>query len=581
MNVALVKTSSNSMGCCIHKLIRTLHFARLKGCDPDKNTASEDKNTASEDKNTASEDKNTASEDNKNTASEAAPRRPPENPQCIEKGQPQNALRRSPRLDRLIEVNQTQPTASQVDEPLPSPASDIASQSPPPTLLPSNPPKRKRETDLDPQPPCPKRPQASSVQAVDSVTYWTQTFHWPQDYLDESADMSHLLAKKKSASSLRRKRSDSDMTTASLPTPSDQKPREEKSAPYQNPRYRLLLEAKGSFMRRYIHFNEEGPTAASRAKCKSLLETEQAVPEHSLFQDEIFLATCEMIQGRNESKVIQDIARLIVPSAQALALQGAEKLKHLIESVNEGWNNSIPVTQKRPQPDYAVGFDRYAFTNDQRRKLEPFVGELTDNSYFMATFYMYFPFLTSEVKCGAAAIDVADRQNAHSMTLAVRAVVELFRLVGREKELHREILAFSISHDDRSVRIYGHYPVINGKDTTFYRHTIHEFCLQGLDGRDKWTAYKFTKNVYETWMPAHLERLCSAIDAIPPDINFEISEGSNLQFSSSSGLSQSVESHQLSDSGATGDDETSQEVTPETSVAPTSEGATSKKSKTG
>jgi predicted nucleic acid-binding protein len=44
----------------------------------------------------------------------------------------------------------------------------------------------------------------------------------------------------------------------------------------------------------------------------------------------------------------------------------------------------------------------------------------------MATWQMYFPFLTCEVKCGAAALDVAVRQNAHSMTLAVRGVVGLF-----------------------------------------------------------------------------------------------------------------------------------------------------------
>ena len=46
------------------------------------------------------------------------------------------------------------------------------------------------------------------------------------------------------------------------------------------------------------------------------------------------------------------------------------------------------------------------------------------------------------------------------MTYAVRGVVELYRAVKREKELHREILAFSISHDHRSVRIYGHYAII-------------------------------------------------------------------------------------------------------------------------
>jgi hypothetical protein len=46
---------------------------------------------------------------------------------------------------------------------------------------------------------------------------------------------------------------------------------------------------------------------------------------------------------------------------------------------------------------------------------------------------MYFPFLTCEVKCGAAALNIADQQNAHSMTLIVRGTVELFRLVKREK----------------------------------------------------------------------------------------------------------------------------------------------------
>ena len=155
---------------------------------------------------------------------------------------------------------------------------------------------------------------------------------------------------------------------------------------------------------------------------------------------------------------------------------------------------------------------------------------------------MYFPFLTCEVKCGAAALDIADRQNAHSMTLATRAIVELFRLVGREMELHREILAFSISHDHRSVRIYGHYPVIDGKDTKYYRHPIHTFDFTALDGKEKWTAYRFTKNVYDTWMPAHFKQLCSAIHDIPADLDFSVP-----QLPEGSGLSQELESHHLSE----------------------------------
>jgi hypothetical protein len=191
-----------------------------------------------------------------------------------------------------------------------------------------------------------------------------------------------------------------------------------------------------------------------------------------------------------------------------------------------------------------VGFKREAFTTAQLDKLAPFIGDFIsgDESFAMATFYMYFPFLTCEVKCGAAALDIADRQNAYSMTLAVRAAVNLFRLVDREMELHREILAFSISHDHRSVRIYGHYPVIDGKDTKYYRHPIHTFDFTALDGREKWTAYKFIKNIYDTWMPAHFKRLCSAIDEIPGDLDFSVP-----QLSQSFGLSQDLERHRLSE----------------------------------
>jgi hypothetical protein len=183
-----------------------------------------------------------------------------------------------------------------------------------------------------------------------------------------------------------------------------------------------------------------------------------------------------------------------------------------------------------------------AFTDEQLERLMPFVGEIPDTftSHFMATWQMYFPFLTCEVKCGAAALDVADRQNAHSMTLAVRGVVELFRMVKREKELHREILAFSVSHDHRTVRIYGHYPVLDGEKTTFYRHAIHTFDFTSLNGKEKLTAYKFTMNVYNIWIPTHLNRICSAIDDLPLDFKVLLQSEAG-----ESGLSQGLESPSL------------------------------------
>jgi hypothetical protein len=157
------------------------------------------------------------------------------------------------------------------------------------------------------------------------------------------------------------------------------------------------------------------------------------------------------------------------------------------------------------------------------------------------------------------------------LLISQTAVVELFKLVDREKELHREILAFSISHDSSSVRIYGHYPVINGKDTTYYRHPIRKFDFTELDGRDKWTAYRFTKNVYEIWMPMHIKRICSVIDQLSLNISFEVSE---LQSSKASGLSQVFEDQSLSQQSnpnTTGNDDSQSSlagsVTPNTSLS--------------
>lgn len=99
--------------------------------------------------------------------------------------------------------------------------------------------------------------------------------------------MSHLLARR-STPSLRRKRSDPGSLAASSTTPSDQKPREEKSAPYRDARYEILLETKGSYMGRYVGENEEGVTKESKSFCRTLLETKQTIPGESIFEDELF-----------------------------------------------------------------------------------------------------------------------------------------------------------------------------------------------------------------------------------------------------------------------------------------------------
>jgi hypothetical protein len=105
------------------------------------------------------------------------------------------------------------------------------------------------------------------------------------------------------------------------------------------------------------------------------------------------------------------------------------------------------------------------------------------------------------------------------MILAVRGIIEVFREAGRAQELDREILAFSISHDNASVRIYGHYAVVGNvvkgvaTKTQYYRHQIRSFPF--MENEDRWTAYRFTKNLYDEFMPKHLDRIRKVIDTLP------------------------------------------------------------------
>ncbi|KAK0895149.1 hypothetical protein LTR91_023414 [Friedmanniomyces endolithicus] len=128
--------------------------------------------------------------------------------------------------------------------------------------------------------------------------------------------------------------------------------------------------------------------------------------------------------------------------------------------------------------------------------MHPIIGDFNEQSYFMATWYMYFPFLTCEVKCGPAALGVADRQNAHSTAVA---------------GVGDEVLSASYS------RIQLHY----------------------VERQRKLDGLLITKNIYDNWMPMHFKRICLAIDQIPPGIRFLESQ-SELHFLEPTGMSQDM-----------------------------------------
>lgn len=408
-------------------------------------------------------------------------------------------------------------TPDEEPEPVPSPdhqseAAENRGLKRSPSIASDQDPDQKRQRTS----PSPRQGEAGSSKDApppppNAIAYWAKEGRWPKQFPDMALPLRHLIA---------RKRPPPSDSTASA-TPGDgrlntgdsvvkKKKKIKKTEQYRDNNFEVMLESKNVYMEPL----GEDFCDIDKNMCSALLYAQQPHPQGSIFDDDTFKKAFRNMRNRNEARFAQDISRLIVPSAETLSLDH-NRLGALIESVGEEWESSIPLTETHPQPAYAVGFRDEAFEEDQFAKLEPFTGnqKTRDQSFFLGTHYMYFPFLAYEMKHGPC---YAERKNADTMTVAIRGVVELFRAVDRLDEINQRILGFSVSHDRSFVQIHAHYPVISGQDVKYYTHALHKFDITAMRGRERWTSFRFTKNVYETWAPLHLKRICSAIDLLPP-----------------------------------------------------------------
>ncbi|ODH45496.1 hypothetical protein GX48_08427 [Paracoccidioides brasiliensis] len=228
---------------------------------------------------------------------------------------------------------------------------------------------------------------------INPIDYWIQRGYWSKKYFRQEGQQGISVCKGRSRHLLF---TASNRNLARSPAPPHlviKRQGTKKVLLYGNPLYQTILESKGSLMKEA----RGGITDESSTLIESSLAMAPTVPENSLFRDDLSDTTCEKVQRGNEARVIRDIGLLIVPSAAILG---------------------IPFSGPRPQLDSYVGFRRSAFTDDQLEKLKPFIG-------------------------GRVALDIADRQNAYSMTLAQSG--------------------------------YSHYAVLEDDKTTLYRHPIRKF----------------------------------------------------------------------------------------------------------
>ena len=178
----------------------------------------------------------------------------------------------------------------------------------------------------------------------------------------------------------------------------------------------------------------------------------------------------------------------------------------------------------RPKPGLAVGFLSSAFTTAENQKL---TNHTSFENLTRPTEDMCFQFLICEAKRG---LDYAERQNMHSCSIAVKALLKLeqkadqYRVDKRFGSLLGKILVYSISHNERDARIYGHFALVEGEKWMYFRHYIAGFDISHEES-DLLALHNFAHNVLTLYAPKLLKSIQEAIAALPVSSMLSVSAG--------------------------------------------------------
>ena len=355
------------------------------------------------------------------------------------------------------------------------------------------------------------------------IEHWASTGLWPKNFSDMSQEQSDSSRKRGRGSSYTQSVKDGSVPKA------------------HTSEFEKEIAQHGILMDDYK--GQVFVSEASKELGMKMLQARYGEPRYPPFQPSKFLLVLNRVRTRNETRIFRDITPFIVPSAELLFLEGQDDLEDIAEELNADWKKCDPMGGPAPRPDFAAGIASSAFTDEQIAKLK------NHSAWQRPTLFtsnMYFPFLLCEAKSGNQAIARADRQNAQSSSLAVNAVIELHRVLGDShvSQLSGQVLVFSVSHDHEQVKIYGHYAILDGTQTTFYRYLFDSFNLNIGSGQHREKVYGFVRELYHKFYRAHLKRICDALSHMEDPRTLSMTSSMSVQESDSQELDPGAPSSQ-------------------------------------
>lgn len=357
--------------------------------------------------------------------------------------------------------------------------------------------------------------------AQDPVQHWISFGNWPPSYGDPFNEMSH-------ASSPSKRRS---------------------SSMHHSSRIARLVQ-NGIHMKMSTALQP-----SSKAVCAELLKGDEQPEFLPCYSRDKIPDVLERAQQCNEPKIQRDITPWVVPSAENLRLTDRGIDESIGEEVQAEWSRCITMGSTKPKPDFTVGFLQQAFTSDEITKLDNYC---SPERPFMMTPDIAFPFLICEAKSGFTGIELANLQNIHSASLAVKSIIELYRAAFQESQpqlfrgLSGRILVFSISHNNSQANLYGHFAKIEddaGATTVqYFRYDITTYGLLMKEGAERFKSYNFVLNLYKQHAPQMLSLIKEAVASLPPP-----RQSTSLSFAASELTVDASDSQGDSQEGATRD----------------------------
>ena len=373
------------------------------------------------------------------------------------------------------------------------------------------------------------------------ISYWAVHHTWPENFAEYNAMASSNNTNKRQRTSVSSEYGNNERSVSYTRSRKRGEVPEQYTAAYEE--YILTKGLDMGDLR-----GEECVSKKSEKLCVDLQKITYKTIKPIIFPNTTIRKVIELCRNRNEAIVNRDITPMIIPPISSLYFAGESNLEHVVDEVNADWYSQCVLAGPQLRPDLAIGLFASAFTKEEIDKMKRYTS--VDN-WTQVTTQMFFPFLMCEVKCGGVGLDIADRQNMHSCSVAVRALLRIeqeadkYRLKkGIEKKtdsLNGQVLVFSISHDQKDARLYGHYAIVQWEKWAYYRYPIQKFDL--AKKASLLAIHNSVRNILKSHLPEHVRRLKDALAALP-DPNKPL-ESSSLP--GSSGLSFTTSGISLND----------------------------------